>query len=267
MLMRNISPFPTRRFAAGIDVSPHEVRLVIASRTRREKSSVGVEWMGAAPLAAGAVCGARLVDRAAVSAALALLCAQWPRRHAMRGMSCAMAIPGDTAADAAIDCHVHLEARVEVAAAAGIALANVDNEPQAALRALVHAAERTLRPSPRFAAVWAGHDGIHGWRVADGAVRASMRFPGGEHGDLESAFRVLAGNEGLERAIVGGDLAVPERVGLALPDIGECLGCTVAPFECRSFPANGAALCTCANWRRDAAFTVAFGLALRGVCE
>jgi hypothetical protein len=267
MLMRNISPSPARRFAAGIDVGPREVRLVIVSRTRREKWPVGVEWMGVAPLPAGVMCGVHLVDRAAVSAALSSLSARWPRRRAMRSMSCAMAVPGGMAAGAMAEGTLHLEARVEAAAAAGIALATVDTEPHAALRALVHAAQRTLRPNARFVVLWAGYDGIYGWRAARGAVRASIRFPGGGHADLESALRVLAGNEGIERALVGGDVALLERIGLALPDIGECLGCTVAPFECTSFRANGAALGKCADWRRAAGFAAAFGSALRGVSE
>ena len=264
MLMRNVLPFPAPRFAAGIDVDAREVRLVIASRVRREKRSIGVEWMAAAPLAAGVMCGARVVDRAAVSAALSSLCARWPRRRAMRGMPCAMATPAAAAAGDNAECNLDLEARVEVASAAGIALAAVDNEPQAALRALVHVAERALTPSARYAAIWAGYGGVRGWRVAEGAVRAGIRFPGGE-ADLESAFRGLVGSEGLEWAVVGGDLALLERVGMALPNIGECLGCSAAPFECAPFLASGAALGQCADRGRAAAFAVAFGLALRGV--
>ncbi|RDU95548.1 pilus assembly protein PilM [Trinickia dinghuensis] len=267
MPMKNTPPSATCRFAAGIDASPHEVRLVIVSRDRRERRPVGVEWIGIAPLAAGAVSGAHFVDRAAVAAALASLCARRPRRRAMRAMPWAMAIPGGAPGGETIESNRHLEARVEVAAAAGIALAAVDNEPQAALRALVHAAGRASRPCCRFAAVWAGYDGVHGWRVAEGAVRSSFRFPGGEHADLESALRILAGGERLDRAFVGGDLGLLEHVGLALADIGECLACSVAPFERASFRTGRAVLGLHADWRRTAAFAVAFGLALRGVSE
>lgn len=266
MLMRNTLPFPSRRFAAGIDVSQHEVRLVIVSRGHRDKWPV-VEWAGAAPIAAGAVCGVRLVDRAAVSTALSSLCEAWPRRRAMRGMPCAMAVPGQAAGEKA-ECDPNLETRIETAAAAGIALAAVENEQQAALRALVHAAGRTLHPSARFAAIWAGHCGIHVWRVAEGAVRASIRFPGGAHdGDFDPALRSVTGNEGLERAVVGGDFAMLERVGLALADIGERLGCTAQPFDCASYRANGALFGDRTGWRRAGALAVAFGLALRGVSE
>lgn len=266
MLMRNTLPSSSCRFAAGIDVSPYEVRLVIAGRARRDEWPVVVEWMGAAPLAAGVMSGAHLVDRAAVSAALSLLCARCASQRAMRAMPCAMAIPS-AAVIAGGDGNPHMQPRVEAAAAAGIAIAFVENESDAALRALVHAAQRTLRPGAHFAAVWAGYDGIHGWRVVEGAVRASIRFPGGVHADLDSAFRVLAGSEGLDRVLVGGDLTLLQRVGVALADIGECLGCCVVPFECTSLRASDAVLGHYADPRRAAAFAVAFGLALHGVSE
>lgn len=267
MPLRNTPPSLTRRFAAGIDIGSREVRLVIASCARRARRPAAVEWMGAAPLAAGAVCGAHLVDRAAAAAALSSLCARWPRRRAMRAMPCVIAIPDGGTASTAVGGAPHLEARVEVAAAAGIALAAVDNEPLAALRALAHAAERAVPPSARFAAVWAGYDGVHGWRIAEGAVRASIRFPGGDQADLESALRTLIRDDGLERALVGGDFALVERIGLTLADVGECLGCTVAPFECASFGALGNGPGKHLDWKRAAAFAVAFGAALRGVSE
>ncbi|MGG1945871.1 hypothetical protein AB1286_13800 [Trinickia sp. NRRL B-1857] len=267
MLMRNIAPSPMRRFAAGIDVGPLEVRLVIASRARRGRRPIAVEWIAFAPLAPGSVSGADLVDRAAVSQALSSLCARWPRRRAMRGMPCAMAIPARAMVESAQAVNPQLEARVEAASAAGIALAAVDCEPSAALRALVYAARCILRPGARFVALWAGYDGVHGWRVADGAVRANVRFPGGEHGDLESALRALADNEVLDRALVGGDIHLFERVGLALADIGECVGCTAVPFECASFGIGGRTSGCHADWRRAAGLAVAFGMALGGVSE
>jgi Tfp pilus assembly PilM family ATPase len=267
MQMRNTPLPPTRRFAAGIDIGPREVRLVIASRARRARWPVGVEWIGAAPLAAGALRGGQVVDQAAVAAALSSLCARWPRRRAMRGMPCTMAAPDRGAASAAAVGATHPEARVEAAAAAGIAIAAVDSEPLAALRALAHAGERGLRPSARFAAIWAGYDGVHGWRIAERTVRASIRFPGGEDADMESALRTLVGRAGVDRALVGGDFALFERVGVTLADLGECLGCTVAPFECASFGTLGRGPGKQIDWKRGAAFAVAFGLALRGVSE
>lgn len=342
MLMKNKLLSAVRRFAAGIDVSPREVRLVIASRRRRGGVPVRVEWLGAAPLAAGAMSGAHLIDRAAVAAALSSLCARWPRRRAMRGMRCAMAIPGGATAIATFDmpgaglavhrpggcphpldelddlepavldeaerlCGMerdalsvdwwatdsganppvsddgmqharsrvtlaaaprrHLEARVEVAAAAGIALSAVDGEPLAALRALAYAAEHALRPARRYAAIWAGYDGVYGWRVTDGAVDSSIRFPGGEHADLDVALRTLAAKEALDHAFVGGDLALLARVGLTLADIGERLGCRIAPFECAPFCCGGVVPPKPTAWKHDPSFAVAFGLALRGVIE
>jgi hypothetical protein len=185
----------------------------------------------------------------------------------MRGMPCVMAIPVRAMAESVVAASPQLEARVEAASAAGIALAAVDGEPSAALRALVYAARCMLRPGARFVALWAGYDGVHGWRVTDDAVRASMRFPGGEHGDLEAALRALADNEVLDRALVGGDLHLLERVGLTLADIGECVGCTAAPFECASFGIGGGTLGRRADWRLAAGFAVAFGMALGGVSE
>ncbi|WP_116138042.1 hypothetical protein [Trinickia diaoshuihuensis] len=258
---------PIRRFAAGIDVGPREVRLVIASRARRGRRPVGVDWTGFAPLAPGAVRGVHLVDRAALVEALSALRARMPRRRAMRGMPCAMAIPAAVAGDPTVPANPHLQARIEIAAAAGIALAAVDSEPSAALRALAHAAHCTLRPDARFVALWAGYDGLHGWRVVDDRVQASIRFPGGEHADPESALRALAGAEALDRALVGGDVHLLERAGLALADIGECVGCTVVPFECDSFDSGGGVLARHGDWRRAAGFAVAFGLALSGVSE
>lgn len=267
MLMRNIVTAPMRRFAAGIDVGPLEVRLVIASRARRGRRPIAVEWIGLAPLVPGSLAGADVVDRAAVTEALSSLCARLPRRRAMRGMPWAMAIPARAMAEPAVAVSPQLEARLEAASAAGIALAAVDCESAAALRALVYAARCILRPGARFVALWAGYDGVHGWRVADDAVRASIRFPGGEYSDLEAALRALADDEMLDRALVGGDLHLLERVGLALADIGECVGCTAAPFECASFGIEGGTPGRHADWRRDARFAVAFGVALGGVSE
>ena len=338
MLGKNTLLSAKRRFAAGIDVSPREVRLVVASRKRRSELPVRVEWIGATPLPVGAMSGAQLVDRAAVAAALSSLCARWPRRRALRGLPCAMAIPGGATAIAtyALDAAAslqgrrgpgeidplepvmldeaerlcglerdalsidgwgsgegddrrsddgaasarrapcvtlaatprrHLEARAEVAACAGVALAAVDGEPLAALRALAYAAEHAMPTSDRYAAIWAGYDGIYGWRIADWTVEASFRFPGGEHADLESALSAIAARGPRERALVGGDLRLLERVGLSLADIGERLGCVAEPFDCAPFCVDGHPFAGAGGGRYGPTFAVAFGLALRGVME
>lgn len=309
MLMRRKLLSAARRFAAGIDVSPREVRLVIVSRKRRGNRPVRIEWVGTAPLAAGVMSGAHLVDRAAIVAALSSLCERWPRRHAMHGMPCFMAVPGAAtavslspiasterlfdrggASPPAIDglepspfgrfdrpngmespgaraARRRLEERVEAAAAARIALAAVDGEPQVALRAITYAAEHAGRPPGRYAVIWAGYDGVYGWRIADRDVETASRFPGGEHADLESALRLLAGTEGLEAVFVGGDIRLLERIGLTVADIGERLGCGAAPFECASFCCRAGVLAEVKGWKHGATYAVAFGLALRGVTQ
>jgi Tfp pilus assembly PilM family ATPase len=337
MLGKNTLLSAKRRFAAGIDVGPREVRLVVVSRKRRSELPLRVEWIGAAPLPLGAMSGPQLVDRAVVAAALSSLCARWPRRRAMRGMPCAMAIPGGATAIAtcaldtlalshgrapgeidaldpvmldeaerlyglerdalSIDWRAsggcadhraggraasarrapcvtpaaaprrHLQARMEVAACAGIALAAVDGEPLAALRALAYAAEHAMPASERYAALWAGYDGIYAWRVADRAVEASIQFPGGEHADLESALSAIAARGPRERALVGGDLRLLQRVGFSLADIGERLGCVAEPFDCARFCVDGHPFAGRAGGRCGPTFAVAFGLALRGVME
>lgn len=274
MLMRTKLLSADRRFGAGIDVSPTEIRLVIASRKGRSDLPVRVEWLGVAPLSAGAVSGDHLVDRAAVAATLSSLCARWPRRRVMRAMPCAMAVPAPAErADVGV-CATHpfasrrqLEERAEVAAAAGIALAAIDGEPLAALRGLAYAAEHSLRRVDRCAAVWAAPGGVYGWRIAEGMIEASARFPGGGQADLESALRTLASNTELDRALVGGDLSLLARVGLTLADVGELFGCVVEPFQCAPFCFDGGRFAAPADAKHAASFAVAFGLALRGVLE
>ncbi|WP_206950898.1 hypothetical protein [Trinickia acidisoli] len=76
MLKRNTLPSPVRRFAAGVDVSAQEERLVVACRAGRAGRPVSGEWMGTAPLATGAV-----------AATLSSLYVRWPHRRALRGVS------------------------------------------------------------------------------------------------------------------------------------------------------------------------------------
>lgn len=163
--------------------------------------------------------------------------------------------------------HAHWAARVEAAAAAGIALAGVEEEPRAALRALAYVAEQAHGADERCVAMWVGHGGVHAWRVADGVVEAAIRFPGGEHPDLESALRLVAGAHGLDRALVAGDVGLLERIGLSLADVGERLGCHAVAFDCAPFCCRRAGIAELTGGRHAATYAVAFGLALRGVTE
>jgi Tfp pilus assembly PilM family ATPase len=69
----------------------------------------------------------------------------------------------------------HLDARIECAAMAGIALTTVDVEPHAALRALRHAATFELELHESYAAAWIGSDGVYGWRVEGELIVQEIR--------------------------------------------------------------------------------------------
>jgi Tfp pilus assembly PilM family ATPase len=83
-----------RRFAAGIDLGPREVRLAVLSRRGRGAGPVSVECLAVAPLAGGAMARAQIVDRGAVALALSDVFAQLPDACATRKLTCAMAVPG-----------------------------------------------------------------------------------------------------------------------------------------------------------------------------
>lgn len=330
MLIGNKLLPAARRFAAGIDVSQHEVRLAVLScRARLRGAPARVEWLGVAPLAAGAMSGVHIVDRMALTSALTAVFGQWPQRRSVRMLPCSMAVPGSATAIAsvalvgtleriepavlaqaervaglerqalALDWFVdedgeafgalsdssapasaggprvtiaatarqHVEARVEAAAAAGVVLSAIDSEPLAALRALCHAAEFELERGERYAALWVGGDGIYGWRIGDETVEARMRYPAPEYADLAAALRDLASGDALDWAIAGGEIGLLDSVGFTLADVGDLLGCTVLPFECAPFCYAEGLSAAPPEWRHATTFTVAFGLALRGVSE
>jgi Tfp pilus assembly PilM family ATPase len=83
-----------RRFAAGIDLGPREVRLAVLSQRGRGAGPVSVECLAVVPLAGGAMAGAQIVDRGAVALALSDAFAQLPAACATRKLICAMAVPG-----------------------------------------------------------------------------------------------------------------------------------------------------------------------------
>lgn len=161
----------------------------------------------------------------------------------------------------------HLEARIEAAAGAGLALAALDGEPPAALRALRHAAVHRLRTRDRYAVLWAGSDGLYAWRVGATGVEAQVRYPALEHEDFAAALRTLGGEHALECAVIGGELDALRTKGVTPADVGDLLGCAVLLFECGAFFDAYADASLGRNHRcaRTPTFAVAFGLALRGV--
>lgn len=163
----------------------------------------------------------------------------------------------------------HIEARVETAAAAGVALSAIDGEPGAALRAMRHAGSIELGPNERYVACWVESGGLHAWLIGDeGSDRSirSFRYPSPEYSTLVDAFHDLIGqNAALDWILVSGDLDLLARAGLPAPQLAERFGCPVLPFECAPF-CNGAARIDEAL-RHSPLFAVAFGLALREVTQ
>lgn len=170
---------------------------------------------------------------------------------------------------------LHLEARVEAAAEAGVALVAVDSEPAAALRALAQAAALELRDADRFVdrfearfvALWAGGDGVYGWRICGSTIEAHLYCPVSQLSVLPDALRELASQHALACGVAGGDLDALALESLALADAADLLGCSVLPFACAPFLTAEASLSS-ARMRACALepkFAVAHGLALRGV--
>lgn len=170
---------------------------------------------------------------------------------------------------------LHLEARAEAAAAAGVALVAVDSEPAAALRALAQTAALELRDAgrfagrftARFAALWAGNDGVYGWRICGSTIEAHVYCPASRLSVLPDALRELASPHALACGVAGGDLDALALESLALADVADLLGCGVLSFACAPFLAAEASLSS-APMRACALepkFAVAHGLALRGV--
>ncbi|AJY30711.1 hypothetical protein BTM_1667 [Burkholderia thailandensis 34] len=160
--------------------------------------------------------------------------------------------------------HVHLDARIEAAASAGVELVAIDGEPPAALRAIRHVAAREVDDGEPYLGVWIGEGGVYGWLVSADTVAAQIRYPAPEHADLADALRELARAGAPRCAFIAGD---PEWLGgaqISLADVGDLLGCIVLPFECAAGGTLGA---VDDGFARSPGFAVAFGLALRGVYE
>ncbi|MDR3095767.1 MAG: pilus assembly protein PilM, partial [Paraburkholderia sp.] len=180
-------------------------------------------------------------------------------------LECGVASLHEAQVTIAATARAHLEARIECATMAGVALCAVDDEAHAALRAMRHAAAFELPPHEAWVALWIGADGVHGWFVAEESVARTMRFPALEHADLVEALRDLAGGEQTECAFVAGELAMLHGAHFSLADIGDVLGCPVLPFECA--PLADADRPLDAGLLHDPSCAVAFGLAMRGVSE
>jgi Tfp pilus assembly PilM family ATPase len=159
-----------------------------------------------------------------------------------------------------------VEARVEVAAQAGIALSAIDGEPACALRAMRHAASTEFDADARYLACWAESTGLHGWVVNAGEVENEVRYPAPEFRSIGEALRELAGERTpLDCVYVGGDLDLLTRASYPLNVLSKLFDCAVLPFESASY-CNGAADIDEAL-SHSPRFAVAFGLALREVSQ
>lgn len=160
---------------------------------------------------------------------------------------------------------VHLDTRIEAAAAAGIQLIAIDGEPPAALRAIRSIAAFETGVDECYLAIWVGDGGVHGWLVANDVVAAQMRYPAPEHADLADALRELARAGAPRCAFVAGDLELLGGERITLADLADLLGCIALPFECAGW--CGRPHLADNPLARVPGFAVAFGLALRGVFE
>ncbi|WP_027212969.1 type IV pilus biogenesis protein PilM [Burkholderia sp. WSM2232] len=82
-----------QRFAAGIDVSSQDVRLVVVSRRARASASLQIEYMRTVALPANAMAGIEIADRQALARALRDAFAELPHLCATSALRCAMAVP------------------------------------------------------------------------------------------------------------------------------------------------------------------------------
>lgn len=160
----------------------------------------------------------------------------------------------------------HVEARVETAAEAGIALSAIDSEPAAALRAMRHAGSVELDEDARYLVCWLENAGLHGWLVGARGVENEVGYPAPEYRSILDALHDLVGDGGpLDCIYVGGQLEFMAHAGLSLPMLGKTFGCPALPFESAPY-CNGASEIAAAN-RHSPRFATAFGLALREVMQ
>ncbi|BBU28562.1 hypothetical protein BTHE68_22960 [Burkholderia sp. THE68] len=160
----------------------------------------------------------------------------------------------------------HVEARVETAAEAGIALSAIDGEPAAALRAMRHAGSVELDADARYLVCWLESTGLHGWLVGARGVENEIRYPAPEHRSIADALHDLADEAApLDCIYVGGQIELMAHACLPLPMLGKSFGCPALPFEAAPY-CNGASGILAAN-KHSPRFATAFGLALREVMQ
>jgi hypothetical protein len=160
----------------------------------------------------------------------------------------------------------HVEARVETAAEAGIALSAIDGEPAAALRAMRHAGSVELDADARYLVCWLESSGLHGWLVGSRGIENEVRYPAPEHRSIADALHDLAGQDApLDCIYVGGQIELLGHASLPLPLLGQTFGCAALPFEAAPY-CNGASDIHAAH-RHSPRFAAAFGLALREVMQ
>ncbi|MDR5814649.1 pilus assembly protein PilM [Caballeronia sp. LZ033] len=160
----------------------------------------------------------------------------------------------------------HVEARVEAAAEAGVALSAIDGEAAAALRAMRHVGSVELDEDARYMVCWLENTGLHGWLVGARGVEKEARYPALEYRSMAEALQDLAGDGApLDCVYAGGRIELLGHAGLALPVLGKSLGCPALPFEAAPY-CNGASAIVAAH-RHSPRFAAAFGLALREVMQ
>jgi Tfp pilus assembly PilM family ATPase len=91
-----------QRFAAGIDVSSQDVRLVVVSQRARACASLQIEYVRTVPLPPNAMAGIEIADRQAVSRALRDAFADLPHSCATSALRCAMAVPASATLTATV---------------------------------------------------------------------------------------------------------------------------------------------------------------------
>jgi Tfp pilus assembly PilM family ATPase len=159
-----------------------------------------------------------------------------------------------------------VEARIEVAAQAGISLSAVDGDPGSALRAMRHAGSVEFDADARYLVCWAESTGMYGWVVDAGEIETEGRYPTPEFRSIGEALRELAGDcARLDCIYVGGNLALMDRAGYSVLGISALFDCAVLPFESAPY-CNGAADIDDVL-KHSPRFAVAFGLALREVSQ